>query len=78
MVIKTKFVTLYLTKKIHKDVEISMKIQIFCETFSKSQSSKNLNETETFSCTFNNDQINLYEKNLSETDLYQSNEKYAK
>ena len=78
MVIKTKFVSLYLTKKIHKDVEISKKIKTFYEKFFKIQSSKNLNEIETFSCTFNNDQINLYEKNLSETDLYQSNEKYAR
>ena len=51
------------------------KIKIFYETLFKNQSSNNVSEIEKFLCaittpSLNNDQINLCEKDLSETDLH--------
>ena len=62
-------------REIDDDVEILKKIESFCETLLKRQSLKNVSEIEKFLCGFitlslNNDQINLWEKDLSETDLY--------
>ena len=62
-------------REIDDDVEILKKIESFCETLLKRQSLKNVSEIEKFLCGFitlslNNDQINLCEKDLSETDLY--------
>ena len=62
-------------KEIDGDVEIFKKIESFYETLFKSQSFKNVSEIEKFLCgittpSLNNDQINLCEKDLSETDLY--------
>ena len=62
-------------KEIDGDVEILKKIESFYETLFKSQSFKNVSEIEKFLCgittpSLNNDQINLCEKDLSETDLY--------
>ena len=60
-------------KEIAGDVDIIKKS--FYETLFKSQSFKNVSEIEKFLCgittpSLNNDQINLCEKDLSETDLY--------
>ena len=60
-------------KGIDEDVEILNKIYSFYETLFKSQSFKILVEIEKFLCAIttpshNNDQINLCEKDLSETD----------
>ena len=57
------------------DVEILNKIEIFYETLFKSRSFKNALEIEKFLCaittpSLNNDQINFWEKDLSETDWY--------
>ena len=62
-------------KEIDVDVEILNKIKSSYETLFKSQSFKNVREIENFLCaittpSFNNDQINLCEKDLSETDSY--------
>ena len=62
-------------KEIDSDAEILKKIESFYETLFKSHSSKNVSEIEKFLCgiitlSLNNDQINLCEKDLSETDLY--------
>ena len=61
-------------KEIRDDVEIFKKIKSFYETLFKSQSFKNVREIEKFLCgittPLNNNQINLCEKDLSETDLY--------
>ena len=62
-------------KEIDSDVEILKKIKSFFETLFKSQSSINASEIEKLLCgittpSLNNDQINLCEKDLYETDLY--------
>ena len=62
-------------KEIDDDVEILNKIESFNETLFKSQSFKNVIEIEQFLCaittpSLNSDQINLCEKDLSETYLY--------
>ena len=67
-------------KGINDDVEMVNKIESFYETLFKSQSSINVSEFEKFSCAItttsrNNDQINLCEKKLSETDLYKAMKK---
>ena len=61
-------------KEIDGDVEIFKKFGSFYETLFKSQSFKNVSEIEKFLCgittpSLNNHQINLFEKDLSETDL---------
>ena len=62
-------------KEIDGDVVIFKKIESFYETLFKSQFFKNVYEIVKFLCgittqSLNNDQINLCEKDLSETDLY--------
>ena len=62
-------------KEIDGDVEIFKKIESFFKTLFNSQPFKNIKEIELFLCgittpSLNNDQINLCEKDLSETDLY--------
>ena len=62
-------------KEIDDDVEILNKIESFNETLFKSQSFKNVIEIEQFLCaittpSLNSDQINLCEKDLSETYLH--------
>ena len=62
-------------KEIDDDVEILKKIESFYETPFKSQSFKNVSEIENVLCgittpSLDNDQINLCEKDLSKTDLY--------
>ena len=62
-------------KEIDVDMEIFKNIESFYEALFKSQSFKNVSEIEKFLCgittpSLNNDQINLCEKDLSETDLY--------
>ena len=57
------------------DVEIFKKVEIFSETFFKNQFFKNVSEIKKFLCSIttsslNNDQINIFKKDLSETDLY--------
>ena len=57
------------------DVEMLKKVGIFSETFFKNQFFKNVSEIKKFLCSIttsslNNDQINIFKKDLSETDLY--------
>ena len=57
------------------DVEMLKKVEIFSETFFKNQFFKNVSEIKKFLCSIttsslNNDQINIFKKDLSETDLY--------
>ena len=61
--------------EIDNDIEILNKIESFYKTLFKIQSFKNVSEIENFLCaittpSLNSDQINLCEKYLSETDLY--------
>ena len=62
-------------KEIDVDMEIFKNIESFYEALFKSQSFKNVSEIKKFLCgittpSLNNQQINLFEKDLSETDLY--------